>query len=39
VRPAAAAALADVFDLTFEDVPVDDGPGLWAQPVHARLAR
>ena len=39
VRPAAAAALAGVFGLTFEDVPADDGAGLWAQPVHARLAR
>jgi len=38
VRPAAAAALADVFELEFEDVPVDDGAGLWPQPVHARLA-
>ena len=38
VRPAAAAALGDVFGLTFEDVPVDDGAGLWAQPLHARLA-
>jgi lipoyl(octanoyl) transferase len=39
VRPAAAAALGDVFGLTFEDVPVDDGAGIWPQPVHARLAR
>jgi lipoyl(octanoyl) transferase len=38
VRPAAANALAEVFELTFEEVPVDDGAGLWPQPVHARLA-
>ena len=38
VRPAAAAALADVFELAFEEVPVDEGAGLWPQPVHARLA-
>ena len=38
VRPAAAAALGDVFGLTFEEVPAEDGAGLWPQPVHARLA-
>jgi lipoyl(octanoyl) transferase len=38
VRPTAAAALGDVFGLAFEDVPADDGAGLWPQPVHARLA-
>jgi lipoyl(octanoyl) transferase len=38
VRPAAAAALADVFDLSFEELPADEGAGLWAQPTHARLA-
>jgi lipoyl(octanoyl) transferase len=38
VRPAAAAALGDVFGLAFEDVPAEDGAGLWPQPVHARLA-
>jgi lipoyl(octanoyl) transferase len=38
VRPAAAAALADVFDLDFEELPADEGAGLWAQPTHARLA-
>ncbi|MEX1357208.1 MAG: lipoyl(octanoyl) transferase LipB [Gaiellaceae bacterium] len=39
VRPAAAAALEEVFGLAFEDVPADDGPGLWPQPRHAQLAR
>jgi lipoyl(octanoyl) transferase len=38
VRPAAAEALADVFDLSFEELPADEGAGLWAQPNHARLA-
>jgi lipoate-protein ligase B len=37
VRPAAAAALADVFDLDFEELPADEGAGLWAQPTHAKL--
>jgi lipoyl(octanoyl) transferase len=38
VRPHAAAALADVFDLELEALPVDEGAGLWSQPVHAKLA-
>jgi lipoyl(octanoyl) transferase len=38
VRPAAAAALADVFDLSLEELPADEGAGLWAQPTHAKLA-
>src|SRR5690242_14869299 len=38
VRPLAAAALAEVFGLELEELPAGDGPGLWAQPVHARLA-
>jgi lipoyl(octanoyl) transferase len=38
VRPAAAAALEDVFQLAFEDLPAKDGAGLWAQPTHAKLA-
>ena len=38
VRPHAAAALERVFDLAFEELPADEGPGLWAQPVHAKLA-
>ena len=37
VRPVAAAALAEVFELELEELPADDGPGLWPQPVHARL--
>jgi lipoate-protein ligase B len=38
VRPLAAAALGEVFQLTFEELPADTGPGLWPQPTHARLA-
>jgi len=38
VRPAAAAALAEIFELDFEELPADEGAGLWAQPTHARLA-
>jgi lipoyl(octanoyl) transferase len=38
VRPAAHAALADVFDLQLEPLPTGDGHGLWQQPVHAQLA-
>jgi lipoyl(octanoyl) transferase len=38
VRPAAIEALAEVFDLQFEELPADDGAGLWAQSIHASLA-
>jgi lipoyl(octanoyl) transferase len=37
VRPHAAAALEDVFDLAFEDLPAEDGHGLWSQPIHSTL--
>jgi lipoyl(octanoyl) transferase len=37
VRPLAQEALAEVFDLVFEELPGDE-PGLWAQPLHAQLA-
>ena len=36
VRPAAAAAIADVFGLALEPLPEDVVPGLLPQPVHAR---
>jgi lipoyl(octanoyl) transferase len=39
VRPAAAAALEEVFGFGFEALPAEDGVGLWQQDVHARLAR
>src|SRR5881628_883549 len=38
VRPAAAGALAEVFGLELEELPAEDGIGLWSQPVHAQLA-
>jgi lipoyl(octanoyl) transferase len=38
VRPAAAAAIAQVFELELEELPADEGTGLWAQPVHGQLA-
>ena len=37
VRPAAAEAIADVFGLSLEELPAEDGAGLWEQPVHAAL--
>ena len=38
VRRHAAAALEEVFGLAFEELPADEGAGLWPQPVHDRLA-
>jgi lipoyl(octanoyl) transferase len=38
VRPAAVAAIAEVFRLDFEELPADAGAGLWPQPIHASLA-
>ena len=38
VRPAAIAAIAEVFDLELEELPADDGTGLWKQQIHASLA-
>src|SRR4051812_11314477 len=38
VRPAAAAAIGEVFGLELEELPAEDGAGLWAQPVHGQLA-
>jgi lipoyl(octanoyl) transferase len=38
VRPIAHAALTEVFDLSFEELPGDEGHGLWSQPIHADLA-
>jgi lipoyl(octanoyl) transferase len=37
VRPHAAAALEEVFGLTFEELPADGGHGLWPQPLHEKL--
>ncbi len=38
VRPSARTALGEVFDLSFEELPADDGHGLWSQPIHEDLA-
>ena len=38
VRPAAAAAIDEVFGLELEALPADDGSGHWPQPVHERLS-
>ncbi len=38
VRPAAAAALAEVFGLELAELPAEEGHGLWPQPIHERLA-
>ena len=38
VRPLAAQAFSDVFELELEELPAQNGLGPWAQPVHARLA-
>jgi lipoyl(octanoyl) transferase len=38
VRPHAVAALEEVFGLQLEELPAEDGIGLWPQPLHAGLA-
>jgi lipoate-protein ligase B len=38
VRPHAAAALEEVFGLTFEELPGEEGAGRWPQPVHDKIA-
>jgi lipoyl(octanoyl) transferase len=38
MRPHAAAALEEVFDLAFEELPAEDGHGLWPQLLHEKLA-
>ena len=38
VRAAAIEAVADVFGLELEELPADEGAGLWSQPIHASLA-
>jgi lipoyl(octanoyl) transferase len=39
VRPSAADAFADVFELELEELPAEDGAGLWRQPIHEKIAR
>jgi len=38
VRPHAASALTDVFELVLEELPAEGAAGLWPQPLHAKLA-
>jgi lipoyl(octanoyl) transferase len=38
VRPHAVAALEQVFGLDLEELPADEGHGLWPQPVHGQIA-
>jgi lipoyl(octanoyl) transferase len=38
VRPRAAAALEEVFGLTLEELPAEEGAGLWPQPAHERIS-
>jgi lipoyl(octanoyl) transferase len=38
VRPVAVSAIAEVFGLELEELPADDGAGLWEQRIHASLA-
>jgi lipoyl(octanoyl) transferase len=37
VRPQAAAAFEEVFELGFEELPANEGAGLWPQPIHEQL--
>jgi lipoyl(octanoyl) transferase len=38
VRPLAAVALEEVFGLVLEELPAEDGAGLWPQPVHEKIS-
>jgi lipoyl(octanoyl) transferase len=38
VRGPAAQALAEVFGLELEELPAEDGAGLWPQPAHEKLS-
>ena len=38
VRPKAVVALEEVFSLSLDELPADEGVGLWSQPVHERIA-
>ena len=38
VRPHAAAALEEVFGLALEELPAEEGMGLWPQPVHEKIS-
>jgi lipoyl(octanoyl) transferase len=38
LRPYAVAAFTKAFDLGFEELPADQGAGLWPQPIHAQVS-
>jgi lipoyl(octanoyl) transferase len=38
VRPHAAAAIEEVFGLALDELPADDGAGLWPQPLHEKIS-
>jgi lipoyl(octanoyl) transferase len=38
VRPLAAAALEQVFGLALEELPAEEGAGLWPQPLHEKIS-
>jgi lipoyl(octanoyl) transferase len=38
VRPVAAEALGEVFELELEELPAEEGAGLWPQPVHEKIS-
>jgi lipoate-protein ligase B len=38
LRPHAVDAIGEVFDLELEELPADEGHGLWPQPMHEKLA-
>jgi lipoyl(octanoyl) transferase len=38
VLPPARAALSEVFELELEELPAEEGVGLWPQPIHAQLS-
>jgi lipoyl(octanoyl) transferase len=38
LRPHAAEAIGEVFGLELEELPADEGHGLWPQPLHEKLA-
>jgi lipoyl(octanoyl) transferase len=38
VRPRAAQALGEIFDLRLEELPAEQDPGLWPQPLHEKIA-
>ena len=38
VRPSAIEAIAEIFELELEELPADEGAGLWAQRIHNSLA-